>query len=546
PSGDLGTGPTDPWFFVKVGNDAENFYLYRTRLAPPPAGGAVRPEDWLPEVRIDFDAWFELRQRAEEALLDLPPSGPDASVAVWSPDSTYAVVLNGRGRAPNLAAVRELSLGVWNQGEVPVSGVVWIDEFRLAEPVRDPGIAASVDVALDGGGALTSRLTITNRGPDFRQLRAEPSYQTDRAVTLRSTLALDRWMPAGWAVDVPLTLDLDRLEQAPKFLPGSDLRADRLQDLRPTTSRRTRVGIAFRRRTPAANPWVGFLVDGLSTRAAWTRARGSTVTSRHRSEGFDGGISWIRTPEARSVGLVPDFAEGLVRALLPGFLEDRVVDGRLRLTPVRVSLGSSYLRQQNRIVRFERIVTGAGEAEAEPTIAPFEQVEGLADVRLQPLPPLAADLTVSTVRDLLPAREAAADPAAQRLIERDRARAGGLDLGWETARSLRTRLAFTPRIVPWLRHDFDWNTTYRSDRSPNLPVRSDVAPDSVIALARDARGQREWGVALALDPAALAGGLGSGPGAADPGAAAASPLAWLRPLTAEYRDGVVSRFQREA
>src|SRR5690606_36618899 len=140
-----GTGPTDPWFFVKVGNDAENFYLYRTRLAPPPAGGSVRPEDWLPEERIDFDVWFELRQRAEEALLDRPPSGPDASVAVWSPDSTYAVVLNGWGRAPNLAAVRELSLGVWNQGEVPVSGVVWIDEFRLAEPVRDPGIPASVD-----------------------------------------------------------------------------------------------------------------------------------------------------------------------------------------------------------------------------------------------------------------------------------------------------------------------------------------------------------------------------------------------------------------
>jgi cell surface protein SprA len=428
----------------------------------------------------------------------------DPAVVVWSADSTYAVSLKDRGRAPNLAAVRELSLGVWNEGDAPTSGEIWVDELRLSDPVRDAGLAGSVDVVLDGGGALTSRLSVTSRGANFRQLRDEPTYQTDRSVDLRSTLALDRFMPSDWGVEVPVTLDVNRTTQAPRFLQGSDLRADRLGGLRETAANRTRVGVAFRRRTPAADPRVGFVVDGLSARAAYTRSNGSTVTTRHSSTGLDAGLAWVREPESREVGIVPGFAEGLVRALLPGFLEDDVVDARLRLTPERVSLGSSYLRQDDRVFRYERIIAFPGDQATLPTLVPREILESVADVRLRPLSPLTADLTVATERDLLPARDAVNDPRVQELLDRERARAIGTDLGWETGRSLRTRVGFTPQIVSWFRNDFDWSTTYRSDRSANVLSRTFVGADTTLALARDARGQRDWGVALALDPARLA------------------------------------------
>jgi hypothetical protein len=125
-------------------------------------------------------------------------------------DSTYAVVLNDRGRAPNLAAVREISMGVWNGGQLPSTGEVWVDELRLGGAVRDPGVAGSLDVELEAGGVLTSRLSMTNRGAFFRQLRDDPTYQTDQTVLFVSTLALDRWMPAEWGVDMPVTLELGR------------------------------------------------------------------------------------------------------------------------------------------------------------------------------------------------------------------------------------------------------------------------------------------------------------------------------------------------
>ena len=149
---------------------------------------------------IDFERWLELRRRAEEGLFLAPRLPGDPPVTVWSADSTYAVVLADRGRAPNLAAVREISMGVWNETALPISGEIWVDELRLGKAVRDAGIASSFNVNLDGGGVITTSLNMTNRGAFFRQLRDDPSYQTDETLSLYSSLAVDRWLPAGWPI----------------------------------------------------------------------------------------------------------------------------------------------------------------------------------------------------------------------------------------------------------------------------------------------------------------------------------------------------------
>ncbi|HSG48739.1 MAG TPA: hypothetical protein VLA43_13045, partial [Longimicrobiales bacterium] len=53
-------------FFLKIGSDPENFYLFRTALRPPASQAGVAPADWLPEVVVDFEAFLDLRTRAEE------------------------------------------------------------------------------------------------------------------------------------------------------------------------------------------------------------------------------------------------------------------------------------------------------------------------------------------------------------------------------------------------------------------------------------------------------------------------------------------------
>ncbi len=540
--GDFGEGAPNRFFF-KVGSDAENFYLFRTDLPLPGNPAAIAPADWLPEIRIDFERWYLLRRDAEVLLSALAPGPGDPPVEVWSADSTYAVVLKDRGRAPNLAAVRELSMGVWNGGVLPSSGEIWVDELRLGAAVRDPGLASSFEVGLDAGGVLTSRVSMVSRGAFFRQLQDDPTYQTDRTLNFFSTLALDRWMPASWGVDLPVTLEIGRSSHSPRFLQASDVRADLLPALRPTEQDRTRVGVGLRKRTPTANPWLGFVVDGLDANVAYTKSAGSTVTTQYDSRAFDAGVGWVREPDAVEVDLVPDFADGVVRAILPGFLEDGIADAQLRLTPERVSVGTSYYRQDSRIFRFERIVRDPSDAAAVPTLVPREAVQTAADVRLRPLRPLTADIAILTTRDLLEPEEAVTDPRVQRLIRAQRTTPAGLDFGWETNRTLRTSLAFRPTVVDWLRNDVDWTTVYQSERNSNFLERTVSGPDTSLALARSARAERDWGATVALDPARLADAL-LGPSGDGAGTAGALMRA-VRPISVTYRDGITSRFNRD-
>jgi hypothetical protein len=544
-SGDF--GPTRPnRFFFKVGTDTENFYLYRTPLNPPVSSG-LTAADWQPEVVIDFGEWVDLRREAEEQLSFAPPGPGDPPVTVWSADSTYAVVLADRGRAPNLAAVRELSMGVWNESGLPLEGEVWINELRLANPIRDAGLAGSLNAELDGAGVLTARVNLTNRGAFFRQLQDRATYQGDRTLNVFTSLAADRWLPSAWGLDLPISYEHTRARQDPVLLANSDVRADQIENLRETEATQNRVSVAMRKRTPTPNPVVGFLVDGLDARASYARASGSTVTTEDASRTVDAGVGWSRDPESRDVALMPGFMRGAVRALLPGFLEDDVADARLRLTPERVSMGGSYFQQESDVLRYEEIIVLEGGATPIATRRPREFVQLAGDVRFRPFTPLTADLALLSVRDLLPPYKASADEEVQGLIAAQRARALGIDWGWETNRSLRTSLGFRPSIVPWLRNDFDWSTLYQTDRNTNFVTETVEGADTAKALTRNARGQRDWGLTLGLNPIVLANAiLGPGDDAESAGVAQMrSIIGAVRPVTVSYRDGISSRFNRD-
>ncbi len=127
-------------FFLKVGTDPENFYLFRTQRPEAPPGDGISPSDWIPEVIVEFEQWLSLRREAEEELIRNPPSPGGPPLAVWSADSTYAVFLKDRARAPNLAAVREVSWGFGTLARVPLDGTFWVNELRLAQPLQDSGL----------------------------------------------------------------------------------------------------------------------------------------------------------------------------------------------------------------------------------------------------------------------------------------------------------------------------------------------------------------------------------------------------------------------
>ena len=544
-SGDWGS--TEPVsFFVKVGEDAENFYLYRTPLEPVPSPSQISQQDWLPEVTIEFDEWIDLRRRAEEELIFSPRGLGDPPVTLWSADSTYAVVLKDRARAPNLAAVRELSLGIWNERDSPTTGELWVNEMRLSAAVRDAGVATHITVDIDASDVWTTRLSLTNRGPLFRQLTENPTFLGHRTVGVSSTLNFERMTPATWGVEIPLTLTHVQTDQDPQFLMGSDVRADGVRALRDTGSRRTRVDVAFRKRTPTANPVIGLLLDGLEVRAGYFTAASSTITSEGASHGVDARLGYGRSVGRGDFRVIPGFLRPVLRWLLPRAWEDGIVNSRLRWTPERLSFGASYSRSDQRAFRFDKIVKEPGDAFVLPTVSPREGLEGALEIVFRPFERLSAQADLVSIRDLLPPGEAVTDPEVQGLLREARLGIVGMDLGWETDQVLRTRINYEPRIAEWIRTDLGWRTFYAGSRNARfVDRRVDSSGDTILALERNTDGQRDFTGRLTLLPSVLLAGGGAPAGASAVARALRSVVGAMDPVDVTYQDGITSRFNRD-
>ncbi len=540
-------------FFLKVGSDSENFYLYRTARGQAPGEGGVASSDWLPEVIIDFNRWLDLRRLAEEELIRNPPGPGGAPVEVWSADSTYAVFLKDRARAPNLAAVREISLGIWNPTGVPIRGILWVNELRLSQAVQDAGLAGYVDMDLEAPGLLRASLGYSGQGAFFRQLSEDPGYQDDGRLSFHSALELGRVAPEGWGVSLPLSVTHTRRDRNPVFLARSDVRADRIPGLREVGASDTRVELGFRKTTPLGNAVLDPILDGLSLRAGYTRNRLSTTTFESRGSGMDARADFQKELEPRNVPLVPGFARGFVRALLPEALEDGALEARLRWSPERVRLGTLYARRDREAYRYEQILSLPGDSAVTPTRSPRKTLETTAQVIFRPLNPLTAEVSFFSVRDLLQPEVSSLDPAVHPLLAGERWEAGFLDLGWETNRNLRTRLGFRPVLASWIRTEFVASTDYTSDRSGALIERVPMGADTLLLLQRNANGNRNTRTSISLDPGELARVLGSetGPDQADEGVESGESgltpriLGALEPLFLARQAGLNARYFRQ-
>lgn len=499
-------GPTgDQRFMVKAGNDPRNYYLFQSKLSAP-VTTAAQPSDWLPELVIDFEQWFRLRERAEELLAESTPV-PGQPLIVWSEDSAYAVVLEDRARAPNLAALRELSFAVYNGGSSISSGELWIDDMRLTSAFKEPGMAGTVSIDLRGGDFLSANVTYADQGSVFRQLNQEARYQRNGELSVSSIAQLGQFLPGGWGVDLPLTIVHSRSALDPMFLEGSDVRASRLDNVRQTGAAATRFGLALRKRTPSANPWLGLLVDGLQLRVGYNTADNSAITSRAEATGLDGSILYGRELSPRTFDILPGFMDRILRALAPAAVErsdffERLSGSRLRWSPQRLSFGTNYYQQERRSYQFERILALGADSAVRPIESPRHGLQNDAQITLLPFSALRASFSLRSSRDLLVSERASSRPSERSAIDRARSELSGVDIGWETNRQISTDLSYRPEIAPWLRPNISYSARYGTDRNPSY---LELQPDSSGIMQRRYQADRQLTRGLNLDPGGLAG-----------------------------------------
>jgi len=540
-SGEWGSSvPT--YFFLKVGSDPENFYLYRSRLNPAGDPGAVLASDWLPEHRIEFEEWIDLRRRAEDRLLRDPPGPGDPPVQVWSVDSTYAVVLRDRARAPNLAAVREIAMGVWNRNGLPIDGELWINDLRLGGGIRRAGSAGFVNAQFDAGDLLSVRFGYSGRQGDFRQLDESPTFQFEGDYTVGGTLQAGRLLPSSWGIEMPVSVSHQRSSSDPFFLEGSDLRAVLLPQLRTTSYTDTRVSTTVGARGSTGVEWLDRILPGADLRLALHRASGSTVTSEQEIRGSEVGVAYAWEPADRTFGILPGVLEPVARIFLPPGWVRSLRGTRVRWTPEALRAGSGVRRHERSTTRFNeiRIIDPVDPGFTE--LSSEAWLESSAAIRFRPFPSLTAEWDVRSTRDVLDTPDGVRDPALWPAVDAERLRILGIDSGWETARLVRGRVTWRPPLPPWLRADFGVQTRYRFDRSSGL-VRT--RPEQAPELVRDVGNDRDLRASFTLEPRALAVALDGTPAPGEPTGWTTRLASVMSPVNVSLQDGIISWFSRE-
>lgn len=523
------------YFFLKIGTDDQNFYLYRRPLAGTETPGVATTEEWRPEVVISFEEWLRLRREAELRLIARPRGLDDPPLVIWSADSAYAIHMQDRGRAPNLAAVREMSLGVANRTGGTIAGEVWVDELRLARGIRDAGIVSAFDAEVRGGEFLYTRASLRDRSGYFRQLHATPTFQDSRRTDARTTVQLGRLAPDGWGMQLPLTLTWEREDQSPIFLGQSDVRVDRLHRVRRPGYEQARADLALWRSGVAdEGPW-GAVLGGLDVRVGVGSSSLRTITTETEGRTVDGSVAYELLPARRDLALFPGGVGDLIRRVLPSGVGEKLAGARLQWLPTSVSVRGAFADRELSTWRFDRIVATDEDTAVQATEAPRRDAALSVQVVANPLPSLTAEGEMLSGRDLLGVEELADDEGRRRLLDSERRRVIGVDLGWETDRHLRTRVVFEPSVAEWTKTRFEMSTVYRSERNSDLIE----ARDTALTLLRNVNGQKGILATIEIDPAGV---VAEGEERSWVGVLARS----LEVLSLGYESGLISRFEREA
>ena len=97
---------------------------------------------------------------------------------------------------------------------------LWVDDIRLSDPVSQTGTAASVDARLTASDVGSFAVTYVRQNGQFRQINQDPTYRGSDVLQMAGNLRLERFLPAGLGLAMPLTVSYARTGINPELLPA--------------------------------------------------------------------------------------------------------------------------------------------------------------------------------------------------------------------------------------------------------------------------------------------------------------------------------------
>jgi hypothetical protein len=485
-------------FYVKLGHDETNFYMYHTTLP----GSGTGPSAWQPEIRVDFNKLIALRAQIQNAYLrglqrntctgadsvliaNTPFQPTTATSALYAACSDgYMVYTTDPGvNPPNLAAIQEVAVGMVRVPGTSVASPItpadtlelWVDDIRLGGVVDAAGFAGQLALGVTASDFADVRLNLTRRDPNFRQLGDQPTYLTDNSMDVSAAFRLEKLLPRSVGYAIPVTFNYSGTSSDPTYLTQSDIDASAVPGLRTPRSAATSVTFGVKRATPVKGGTLAPVLNNLSLQGTFTSAAA-------RSEYEDGHAHDLR------VGL----EYNLIRAIAPSIAS---------MLPTEVYLTSTYENGNDR--RFTYLKP------AEAIDDTGRVVRGLTNtirnggaIAFHPLGNGSIRFNLSSLRDL---RSYSEFPTLGLVDASERNRLAGFDTGLERERTVGTQLSYSIAPLPWLRARFNSSSNYNMLHDPNtLDFIRSVDSLGAFRIPRQIGNTQNTNVGFTLDFRALA------------------------------------------
>jgi hypothetical protein len=513
--------PSDFQFYVKLGRDADNFYLYRTTAD----AGNTRAA-WEPEVRVRFERFYALRARLQNAFLrgDTTSSGctgidsvliARSGLTAGFRSTRYAACEGGymvytvdpAVTPPNLAAVQEMAVGIvrvdsLRGSDPPLPGdtaEVWVNDIRLADLVSDLGVAGELSATLNAGSWGSLRMSLRRRDPNFRQIGEAPSFLTNDDLELSATWRLDRLLPRGLGLAIPVTIAHRASDVAPEFVTRSDIRGESVDGLRTPRARSTTVAFSARRISPDG-PWYltalnNFVVDG-SANIAGNRTEFQDALLKHMHLGIDVASTGL----AGGAPAAPPEPGGIVVRFPGGAPTLR------RLAPSYVRVSSAIVRSDDRRSSYLKPAAAADDPRTD-VLGAQRLWRSSSALEWKLVPGVSARWDVSNVYDL---RDYAGSSINEIAARRERSDLLGVDVGLERERTMTSSIVIAPAFQGWLRPRLALGSTYGMVRDPNnrsLVIESGSSDELIPSLVRRTGNTQYLTAAATIDPGLALGAL---------------------------------------
>ncbi|MBE0594028.1 MAG: cell surface protein SprA, partial [Gemmatimonadales bacterium] len=496
-------------FFVKVGRDEHNFYLYRV---------GARTDTWEPELQVDIDRWLTLRSQVEARWLNGElPSGAETcggdSTAYVACEGPYMVHVRDPGTAPpNLAAVSEVAVGMYRAGDTgPIElAELWVDDIRLVGVLDETGVAAALDVRLAAADVAELSVSLYRRDNTFRQLGEDPSYVTDAATRVGALFRLDKLLPESWGLSIPLSVQYGRTSANPFYVSRTDVRADALANLRNPGGSSTALQLSLRRVRRGTTFLARSFLDPWSVFAASDSRENVTSLSAVNARARSLRVAYGNTPGTRSTAGAPGFLVNLVSGL-PAWLRESefgraLRQSRLRWNPYQITFSSNMARSVAERYVYRVPVELASDSALRPLPSITHLWRNQVGLELRPYNSLSLSANYASTRDL---QDYGDSTTVGKLLQLERRSLVGKDVGFERNRVLTTGFNVAPVVASWLRPRFSWATNYTFDRNPNRqdPVREEGDSAGAFRVPESLQNSRQQEVGASLDLARLAQGL---------------------------------------